>query len=95
MVMDDVEEVEEDETDESADEEKHLSATDLPSCVIYRILTRTKKELKANHEWLHANIFHTRMILNVFINNGSGMNVIFENVMERLGLKIEKHPNPY
>ncbi|KAG2667313.1 hypothetical protein I3760_15G108400 [Carya illinoinensis] len=34
-------------------------------------------------------------ILNVFTDNGSGMNVISEIAVECLGLKIEKYPTPY
>ena len=64
------------------------------------MLIRNKKEIKANHEWLRTNIFHTRMehggrALNVIIDNGSGMNVIFEDAVERLGLKVKKHPTLY
>jgi len=96
--METVEETKEEEN--SDEEEEHLSATELPSCVIHRMLTGTKKELKNNPEWLRTNIFHTRMehggrALNVIIDNGSGMNVISETAVERLGLKIEKHPTPY
>jgi hypothetical protein len=96
-----VEDTEEEEIDGSRhSDEEHLSASELPSCVIYRILTGTRKELQANPEWLRTNIFHTRMehngrALNVIIDNGSGMNVISEAAIERLGLKTEKHPTSY
>ena len=64
------------------------------------MLTETKKELKTNLEWLRTNIFHMHMqhggrALNVIIDNGSGMNVISETTLERLGLKIVKHLTPY
>jgi len=81
-------------------EEEHLGASDLPSCVIHRVLTGTRKELQTNPEWLRTNIFHTRLkhndrALNVIIDNGSSMNVISETAVERLELKTEKHPTPY
>ncbi|KAL5799880.1 hypothetical protein ACOSQ4_032764 [Xanthoceras sorbifolium] len=83
MLMDVVEEAEEEDTDEGTDDNgEHLGETDLPSC------------------WLRTNIFHTCMehggrALNVIIDNGNDMNVISETAVERLGLKIEKHPTPY
>jgi hypothetical protein len=80
--------------------EEHLGASDLPSCVIHRVLTGTRKELQANPEWLRTNIFHTRLkhngrALNVIIDNGSDMNVISEIAIEHLELKTEKHPTSY
>ena len=68
--------------------------------VINKVLTREKKEIQANPEWLRTNIFHTRMehngrALNVIIDNGSEMNVIVETNVECLGLKMEKHTHPY
>lgn len=60
--------------------------------VIHCMLSKTKKELQVNPEWLHANIFHTRMehwrALNVIIDNESGMNVISKTIVERLRLKM-------
>jgi hypothetical protein len=94
-------EAEGEKTEELAtEEEEHLDASDLPSCVIHRILTGNKTELKTNQEWLRTNIFHTRLehggkTLNVIIDNGSGMNVISETTVERLHLKTETHPSPY
>lgn len=101
LVVDTVENMDGEKTDGSShDEEEHLGASDLPSCVIQRVLTGTKRELQANPEWLRTNIFRTRMehngrALNVIIDNGSSMNVISEAAIERLGLKTEKHPTPY
>jgi len=84
----------------AAEKEVHLDASELPSCVIHRILTGNKTELITNQEWLCTNIFHTRLeygsrALNVIIDNGSGMNVISEIVEERLHLKTETHLSPY
>ena len=81
------------ETEEPCDdfdyEGEHLGASNLPSCIINRVLTGSRKELQANPEWLHTNIFHTRMehngrAMNVIIDNGSGMNVISETTIECL-----------
>jgi hypothetical protein len=47
--------------EDTAEEEEHLDALQLPSCVIHIILTGNKKELKTNQEWLRTNIFHTRL----------------------------------
>jgi hypothetical protein len=94
-------EAEGEKTEELAtEEEEHLDASDLPSCVIHRILTGNKTELKTNQEWLRTNIFHTRLehggkTLNVIIDNGSGKNVISETTVERLHLKTETYPSPY
>ena len=81
-------------------DEEYLGALDLPSCVILRVFIGTKKELQANLKWLRTNIFHTCMehngrALNVIINNGSSMNVVYEAAFENLGLKSEKHPTLY
>ena len=101
LMVDDVEDTDGEETEEdNHSEEEHLGASNLPICVIQRVLTRTKREFQANPEWLRTNIFHTRMehngrALNVIIDNGSGMNVVSETAVERLGLKTENHPTPY
>lgn len=95
------EHMEREELDEdSLSDEEHLSASELPSCVIHRILTGTKKELQTNPDWLCTNIFDTRMehdgkALNVIIDNGSDMNVISEAAIEHLGLETVRHPTPY
>jgi len=78
-----IKEVEEEENERCIDDdEEHLSAPKLPSFVIHVVLTGTKKEFKANPEWLCTNIFHTCIepggrALNIIIDNGSGMNMIF------------------
>ena len=101
-MLDAVEGVEEKEYEESDSEDvEHLGATTLPSCVIHQVLTGTKKKIQGgDSDWRRTNIFHTRMehggcALNVIIDNRSGMNVIFSDAVERLGLTIEKHPSPY
>jgi hypothetical protein len=55
-----IKKVEEEENEGCIDyDDEHLSASKLPSFVIYVVLTRTRKEFKANPEWLCTNIFHT------------------------------------
>jgi hypothetical protein len=61
--------------------EDRLEGSDLPLCVIRRILTGQKVEEPSEDEWLRTNIFHTRVeyngrALNLIIDNGSGINVI-------------------
>ncbi|KAF5448338.1 hypothetical protein F2P56_028883 [Juglans regia] len=101
-MVDAKEEVEEEEYEESDGEDvEHLEATDLPSCVIHRVLTGTKKKFHGSgSDWRRTNIFHTRMehsgrALNVIIDNESGMNVISNDAVEQLGLIVQKHPTPY
>nr|TKR98157.1 hypothetical protein D5086_0000205860 [Populus alba] len=79
---------------------EHLGVTDLPSYVIYRVLTGIKKKVQGDSDWRCTNIFHTRMehggrTLNVIIENKSGMNVISSDSVKRLGLKVEKQRTPY
>ena len=95
------ENIETKEPNEDSDSEgEHLSASSLPSCVINRVLTGENREIQANPEWLRTNIFHTQMehnnrALNAIIDNGSGMNEVAGTAVEKLGLKTEKHPQPY
>jgi hypothetical protein len=63
--------------------------------VIQHVLTGHK-----DHDWRRTNIFHTRVAygdkaLNVIIDNGSSMNVVAKEIVERLGLSQETHPTPY
>ena len=73
-------------------EEERLKATDLPLCVVKRILTGNKGQSEhLESDWKRTNIFHTWVVhgnkaLNVIIDNGSGMNVISKEATERLGL---------
>ncbi|KAL5825101.1 hypothetical protein ACOSQ3_021164 [Xanthoceras sorbifolium] len=81
--------------------EEVLQATDLPICVINRVLIGRKQLLEPEfNDWKRINIFHTRVAhgnkaLNVIIDNGSGMNVVCKEVVERLGLPQQPHPTPY
>lgn len=86
--------------EEAEGEEEILESSTLPLCVIRRILARLRKEDKAEDDWLRTNIFHTRVehqgkALNVIIDNGSGMNVASQEIVNKLKLPLEKHPQPY
>jgi len=53
-----------------------------------------------DNEWLHHNIFHTRCsshgkVCDVIIDGGSFENVVSSNLVEKLQLKIEDHPQLY
>lgn len=69
--------------------------------MIHHVLTGTKKELQVGDlDWWRINIIHIPMehkghALKVIIDNSSRMNVISINVVERSGLKVEKHPTLY
>jgi hypothetical protein len=80
--------------------EKVLECSNLPLCVIRRVLTGQKNQEPEGEDWLRNNIFHTRVehkgrALNLIIDNGSGMNIISKEAIHKLQLPIEKHPQPY
>jgi hypothetical protein len=86
--------------EETDSKEEQLQATDLPICVIQHVLTGHKTKEDVDHDWRRTNIFHTRVAygdkaLNVIIDNGSSMNVVAKEIVERLGLSQETHPTPY
>ncbi|XP_075674896.1 uncharacterized protein LOC142644102 [Castanea sativa] len=66
--------------------------------VMKKILLAPKQE--EQEDWLRSNIFHTTCniggkICNLVIDGGSCENVVSEEVVDKLGLKIEDHPRPY
>lgn len=68
--------------------------------MIRRILTGQKTKDNREEEWLRTNIFHTCVehqgkALNLIIDNGSGMNVISQEVVEKMKFLQKKHPKPY
>lgn len=80
--------------------EEQLDGSNLPLCVIKRILTGQKTVENDEEEWLQTNIFHTRVehqgkALNLMIDNGSDMNVISHEAVEKMKFPTEKHPKPY
>ncbi|GAV59614.1 zf-CCHC domain-containing protein/Asp_protease_2 domain-containing protein, partial [Cephalotus follicularis] len=67
------------------------------SLVLHRILNVAVSD---EDQWLRNNIFHTKCTskgktCNVIIDGGSCKNVVSETMVEKLGLKTEKHPRPY
>lgn len=86
--------------DEDGEAEEILEGSQLPVHVIQRVLTRQKKEEPVGNDWLHNNIFHTRVkhlrrSLNLIIDSKSGMNVISQKVVQKLKLPVDKHPQTY
>lgn len=79
---------------------KVLEGSKLPLCVIRRVSTGQKKEETDQESWLQCNIFHTQVehnekALNLIIDNGSSINVLSQNIVNKLQLPVEKHPMPY
>lgn len=65
--------------------------------VIRRLLNASPCQ---EEEWLISNIFQTGCtsygrVFNVIIDSGSCTNVVSEEMVSKLGLKTEPHPNPY
>jgi len=80
--------------------EEQLEGSDLPLCVIRRMLTGQRLEDPDKDDWLRTNIFHTRVehkgkALNLIIDSGSGMNVISQEAVTKLKCPVERHPKPY
>lgn len=80
--------------------EEVLEGSKLPVCVIWRVLTWHKKEKASGDDWPCSNKFYTRVkhqgkALNLIIGNGSKMNVISYEIVQKLKLPVEKHPSPY
>jgi len=80
--------------------EEVLEGSRLPVCVIRRALTGKRMEEREQEDWLRNNIFHTRVehkgkALNLIIDNGSGMNVVSQEIIRKLKLPFETHPSPY
>ena len=64
LMVDAVEDTDGEETKKgNHNEEEHLGESDLPICVIQRVLMGTKREFQANPEWLRTNIFHIWSIM--------------------------------
>lgn len=68
--------------------------------MIRRVLAGQRKEEEIEEDWLRTNIFHTGFehkgkALNVIIDNGCGMNVASQEIVQKLKLPVEKHRIPY
>lgn len=77
-----------------------MDGSTLPICVIRRVLVGQRKKEKVKEDWLQTNIFHTRVkhegrAFNLIIDNGNGMNVVSQEIVQKLKLPMEKHPKPY
>jgi len=64
------------------------------------MLAGQRAEDAPEDDWLRTNIFHTRVerdgkSLNLIIDNGSGMNIISQEAVQKLKIPIEKHPKLY
>jgi hypothetical protein len=51
-------------------------------------------------DWLRTNIFHTtctiaEQVCKVIIDSGSCENVVSDDAVKKLQLKIDRHPKPY
>ncbi|KAG5534031.1 hypothetical protein RHGRI_022247 [Rhododendron griersonianum] len=54
----------------------------------------------SNEDWLRTNIFYTTCnvggrVCNMIIDSGSCENVVSQEVVDKLQLKVEEHPHPY
>lgn len=85
------------------DEEKkaiELEGSNLPICVIRRILAGNKQTNDMEDSWLRTNIFHARVefrnrSMNLIIDNGNSKNIVSQDLVTELKLKPEPHIKPY
>ena len=65
------------------------------------VIRRSLNVIQENEEaWLQDNIFQTKCtshekVCNVIIDSGSCTNVVVEEMVTKLNLKTEPHPQPY
>ena len=95
--LDLVEEESEDNKPEKDDVAKYVEPDEGELLVIQRSL---HVDLKQEELWQHEALFHTRCtshgkVGSVITNSGSCTNVVSEEMLVKLGLKIEKPPKPY
>ena len=77
--------------------ERHFEGEDNPTLVIRRLLNTNEEE---EDEWIHDKKFYMRVIVidkavNVVIDNGSVINFVAQEVIDKLYLPTEKLPKPY
>ena len=83
---------------DAEEEDEDVQGDDDPLLVTRRAcFTPHKSE---GEDWLRNNIFQTTCtmgskVCRLVINSGSCENVVSEEVVQKLGLATEKHPNPY
>ena len=74
------------------------SMTQSHSLMVQPLLTIPK--VKGEEDWQCTSIFQTCIscqgrLCTMIINGGSNMNIASQELVEKLNLKIEKHPNPF
>ncbi|XP_071704931.1 uncharacterized protein [Rutidosis leptorrhynchoides] len=95
----DTDDEQEDDTVYQQDESEVLYPDKGEALVIRRAL-KTAPDLTNDHSWLRNNIFRTKVtfhgkICNLIIDGGSCENVVSTEMVTKLGLKSEEHPEPY
>ncbi|XP_071688487.1 uncharacterized protein [Rutidosis leptorrhynchoides] len=91
---------EEDEGDTKLDQEELVYPDQGEALVVHRALNAIPVPTTDEHAWLRNNIFRTRVtaegkVCNMIIDGGSCENVVSNEMVEKLGLKAEDHPEPY
>lgn len=85
--------------DDSEEElpEVELEGSNLPICVVRRILSGRNSEDEEEELWLRTNtrVEHQGKALNLIIDNGSGMNIVSLDLVRKLNLNQEPHSKPY
>nr|GEZ73073.1 reverse transcriptase domain-containing protein [Tanacetum cinerariifolium] len=86
------------ESDEPSDELVYLDRGE--ALVIQRLLNVDVSKSDDDNSWLRNNIFRTKCtskgkICNMIIDGGSCENVVSTYMVEKLGMKMEDHPEPY
>lgn len=84
--------------DGDGDDEEVLYGDGNTTLIVRKSLLAPKDD--SNEDWLRTNIFHTtctivERVCKVIIDSGSCENVVSEEVVKKLQLKIDSHPNPY
>ncbi|XP_021984748.1 uncharacterized protein LOC110880548 [Helianthus annuus] len=70
------------------------------SLIVQRVLSVTVDKTVDDTRWLRNNIFHTKCtskgkVCTVIIDGGSCENMVATTMVEKLGLPVETHPEPY
>jgi len=68
--------------------------------IAQRVLGTNPTPINNDHQWLRNNIFRTRCtvqgkVCTIIIDGGSCENMVAEVLVEKLGLKLQDHPEPY